>query len=301
MPRVMKCPNCGAEFEVPQTVSIAVCPYCGTTVWTATGEVYREHYMFELRVEPNRAFDAVRSIAQRQFAAPEDVASEASPRDFYLHFIPLYLYHVRVRAVCPGNPEAGHEEEYRSLPALEPLPRGVPQGYLFPTRGRVYFKPSLLRRGRYHQPNLDPEKLKAVASARAAARAREEALNECDAPQLVDETRWLGVVHYPFWEVTYAYSGREYKAVVDGTDASVVYMEYPIGGKERGLLLALGLGGMAAAALLGLALGAHLGHPAAGAAGGAGSAVPAAAVGLRMGTARRGIYKLKARIARRRR
>jgi len=291
MARVMTCPYCGARFEVPETVAIAVCPYCGTTVWQATGETFREHYFYEDRIGFSRAFDNVRRIAQRQFAAPEDVAEASTPKAGYLHFIPLYLYHVRVKASCPGAEEAGLEEEYNALLAAKRVPEGFPENYKFPTRGRKYFEPETLERGRYYQPEVDPKELLSKASEKARRRALREALNHCDNPEIRDETRWIGIIHYPIWEVTYSYNGRDYRALVDAAEGTVLYLEYPIGGKERGILLGLTAGTLLAGLGLGALVGGVLDHLTAGAAGGLIAALPGSYTSLRLGAARVGRYR----------
>lgn len=291
MARRIKCPYCGAVFEVPETVSIAVCPYCGTTVWQATGEVFKEHYMFEVRYEYNRAFDATRMIAQRQFAAPDDLYDAAQPLGGFLHFIPLYLYHISVRAECPGNPEAGLEEDYEAVLATRSPPEGMPESYRFPVRGRRFFEPARIERGRYYQPEIDPKQLLPKVSERAKRRALREALDACREPKLVDETKWLGIIHYPIWEVKYGYRGKEYRALVDASDGSVVYLEYPIGGKERGTLLAMGFGGIIASTILGTVIsGVTAGTPL-GAAGGFLAGLGLLYPTLRLGAARRGVYR----------
>jgi len=293
MAKMMRCPYCGAMFEVPETVSIAVCPYCGTTVWQATGETFKEHYFYEDRIGFSRAFDNVRRIAQRQFAAPEDVADESSPKGGYLHFIPLYLYHVRVVAECPGVEEAGLEEEYKALLATKRVPEGFPEDYKFPTRGRKFFEPTTLERGRYYQPEVNPEELLPRAVERARRKALREALNHCEDPQVRDESKWIGIIHYPLWEITYTYKGKDYKALVDAAEGNVLYLEYPIGGKERGILLGIAGGSILAGVALGGAIGGVLDHLAAGAAGGFIASLPGAFSSLRLGAARVGKYRYK--------
>ncbi len=289
--KTMQCPYCGARFEVPETVTVAVCPYCGTTVWQATGELFKEHYMYELRIEYNKAFDIVRSIARRQFAAPDDVYEASQPHAGFVHFVPLYLYHVRVIASCPGNPEAGLEEEYRVVLALKNPPLGLSSTYVFPTRGRKFFEPATLERGKYYQPETDPKEHISVVSEKARRRAYREALNACEDPDVRDETKWVGIVHYPFWEVHYKYGGQLYRSLVDASDGTVVYLEYPIGSRERGILVALGIGSIVASLLIGLGIGAAAGHIAAGAAGGLLGSIPGALASLRLSTSRMGVYK----------
>ncbi len=294
--KTLTCPYCGARFTVPATVSIAVCPYCGTTVWTSTGDVFKEHYMYDVRVEFNRAFDSARMTAQRQFAAPDDLYDEASPAGGKLHFLPLYLYHVSVRAECPGNPEAGLEEEYVSLLASRRVPEGFPETYKFPVRGRRFFEPAKIERGRYYQPDIDPKELLPAASERARRKALREAEEACESPKLVDDTKWLGIVHYPIWEVEYKYRGSSFRALVDAVDGTTLYLEYPIGGKERGVLLAISAGTALGGAIIGLLLGGLVGHASAGALGGLIAGGAGAIPSLRLGTARVGRYRYESRV-----
>jgi len=298
MPRTITCPYCGARFEVPETVTIAVCPYCGTTVWASTGEVFREHYMFDVRIEYNRAFDNVRMLAQRQFAAPDDIYERASPEAGRLHFIPLYLYHVSVRAECPGNPEAGLEEEYAALVATRRLPEGLDEEYRFAVRGRKFFEPAKIERGIYYQPDLDAKELLPKATERARMKALREASEECDNPKLVDESKWLGIVHYPFWEVIYKYEERRFRGIVDATDGTVVYLEYPIGGRERGVLLAMSAGLLLLSALIGAAIGSAVGSTIYGGAGGLVAGIAGSIPSFRLGAARVGRYRLRSRLER---
>ena len=296
MARTLRCPYCGAEFQVPETVSIAVCPYCGTTIWVQTGSVFKEHYIYPIMYEYNRAYDFALGVAERQFASPADLRSLASPSAGMLHFVPLYLYHVRVVASCPENPEAGLEEAWVSRLATATPPRGLGSRYRFPTRGRRFFEPRTLKRGRYYQPDLDPGKLVGEVSALYVAKAMREAYNWCDQPSLKDETKWIGIVHYPFWEVHYKYRGRDFYALVDASDGTVVYLEYPLGTTKRGILLgsaaALTLGGLA----IGAGLGAAAGSAAAGAIGGLVAGLPGAYNFLRLGAARIGKYLMGRRL-----
>lgn len=299
MAREVQCPYCGARFTVPETVSIAVCPYCGTTVRVETGERLAEHYMYDARFDVNSAYRRAIGVALRQFAAPEDLGSGASIARGLLHYVPLYLFHIRVIASCPDNPEAGIEERYVSVLATSTRPRGLSRYYPFPTRGRRYFEPAKLEMGKYHQPDVKPEEILERLTPVYAGRALMEAYNDCDEPKVRDESRWEGLVHYPFWELAYTYNGEEYYALVDATDGTVVYLEYPIAGKKRGALAAGAIASLAAG-LVGGILGGHYamaslavapGH-AAWAAAGIVSGVPAAYRLLRLGTAPRGTYTI---------
>ncbi len=293
--RKIKCPYCGSEFHVPETVSIAVCPYCGSTVWIETGEMFKEHYIYDIQVEYNQAYTNAIGIAQRQFASPEDLSLRATPSEGMLHFVPLYLFHVDIRARCPDNPEAGIEEKWVSLLATSNPPKGLTNSYKFPTRGRRFFEPRILERGKYHQPDRDPRDLLELAIGRSRIRALEEAYNECDNPRLQDNSKWLGIVHYPFWQVGYKYLGKDYYALVDATDGTVVYLEYPIGSKKRSLLL----GGSVALVVAGMAIGSIIGYyidptlAGAGSVGGFVSGLAGVINFLELGVSRKGTYRLE--------
>ncbi len=272
--RKAKCPYCGAEFTVPATVSFTVCPYCGTAFYQSTGRELKEHYMYPARYTSGQAFQALVETVSRQFAAPKSLGSEAGLVEAYLHYIPLHLYHVRVRGECPGNPEAGLEDYHTALLALSNPPQWLPERYSFPVRGRRFFEPRLLKKGKYYQAELGPEELKEKASRRAVHRATREAMYECNSPRIVDETVWEGIVHYPFWEISYEYSGKTYRGVVDAASGEVLGAEYPLGALEKGKLGLLGGGAAAASAVIGAVLGSALGAPVAGALGGVAASLP---------------------------
>ncbi len=293
--KTVRCPYCGSQFSVPTTVSIAVCPYCGTTIWLATREVFKEHYIYPVRYEYNKAYDTLIGIAERQFAAPETLREESAPSGGLIHYVPLYLYHVKVVASCPNKEEAGLEEAWVSRLATSSPPKGLHGGYRFPSRGRRYFEPKTLKRGKYYQPDLDPKKYIPEVSARASLKALREAYNWCDEPQVNNKTSWEGIVHYPFWEVTYKYRGQEYYGLVDAVDGTVLYVEYPVGSKKRSVLLAGATGILIGGTLIGLGLGYAIGAAAAGAGGGLIASLPGVFNYMRQGVARRLVYKLGGR------
>jgi len=289
--RRVRCPYCGQEFEVPSTVSLAVCPYCGTTVWIQTGEQFKEHYMYPVKLEYNAAYSQAIGVALRQFEAPERLELDASPSAGMIHFVPLYLYHIRVRAECPDNPEAGLEEDWANRLATTSPPRGLPETYRFPVRGRRFFEPRTLKRGKYYQPDLDPKRLLETVTSGPSLKAYREALNWCSEPKLVDESKWVGIVHYPLWEVRYRYAGEEYYSLVDAVTGDVIFLEYPIESSKRGVLLAAAGSMIAVASLLGAAVGSKISSATYGLIGGLVSGMPGALVYMRSGTRRRGEYR----------
>lgn len=276
--RSVRCPYCGAQFEAPETASLLVCPYCGTAFWRRTSEPLKEHYIFDPRYSVNKAFDYIKKTVSRQFAAPRDLEEEAELNSAYLHYVPLYLYHVLVRGECPENPEAGLEDRYESRLALSNPPRWIPSSYRFPVRGRRFFEPRKIEKGRYHSADLDPKQLLEAVSKDAVREARREAEYTCDSPRIVNETTWEGIMHYPFWEIRYSYGDNTYTAVLDAASGEVTLAEYPQGTRERGAVGLLAVGGTIGAIVLGTLLGGGVGHAAAGAAGAFIASTPSLAI-----------------------
>ena len=290
----VRCPYCGATFEVPKTVSVTVCPYCGTAIWIDSGEKVAEHYMYPDKTGFNRAFKNALGIAERQYPAPADLAETATPKGGRLHFIPLYIYHIKVVAECPKKEESGIEEDWTTLSAVKKLPLGLSSTYRFALGSRRYFEPRRLERGVYHQPEVSPERYIKKVSKKARGRAKWEA--SCSRPKIKDETRWEGIVHYPFWEIVYEYGGREYKALVDAVDGSVVYVEYPIEDSKKKKLLIGGSGFLLFPMGLGAYVGYKLGMPIIGTVSAAFTGAPGAFIYWTIAFSERGKYRLKSRL-----
>lgn len=289
--RRLRCPYCGAEIEAPATVSTIVCPYCGTAFHAETLETVREHYTFEVTRSSSQAFLQARRVAARQFAAPQDLEEEASLERAYLHYVPFYLYHAKARASCPGNPEAGLEDKYATRLAMNP-PGWLPKNYPFPVRGRRFFEPRRLRGGRYHEPSIDPEGPLEEIRRLAVDRALGEARNECSNPSVADETKWEGLVHHPFWEISYRYRGESFHAVVDAAGGEVLEAEYPLGARETALARAGAAASTAASLVIGGLLAGGLGLPLLGGAlGGLAAGLPALLAIGRASSGSRRLYR----------
>jgi len=273
--RTIRCPYCGARFTAPEDVSVAVCPYCGTAVWQSSGDEIKDHYIYDDILGYDGARDAIRDAIQRQDGVPEDIGENLIFSKSFLHYIPLHLYHVKVRASCPGSENIVLIEEYKSLLASKNTPVGVSKNYKFPVRGWSEFHPRILDYGIYHQVEVDPEKLKRAAGEKARRRAVFYALNGCDEPHVEDETHWEGIIHYPIWETVYIYRNRKYRALIDATNGMILYLEYPIASEKTsirlGLATAMAVGGL----ILGTLIGGLASQPFMGALGGLAATLPA--------------------------
>jgi len=252
----VRCPYCGAEYTVPRTVAYATCPYCGTTFRLGRPEEKIEHYLFKAAVDEARAFRAAVTFASQQVGAEKAVAVEAVFASAKLYYVPIYIYEVSVKALCVENGEEHHGgESYGEylVPAVDQIPIPLPSGYSFPARMREYFKPSISKSSVYLQPVKDPDALFEYVKGRHIDEAMREAREACPGSEvkLVDESKYVGLAHYPFWYIEYSYRGETFVAVVDASDGTVVYLEYPINRRDAAEALASSVTASIAAALIG--------------------------------------------------
>ncbi|RLE52305.1 MAG: hypothetical protein DRJ26_04875 [Candidatus Methanomethylicota archaeon] len=249
----MKCPHCGAEFDVPEGTTAAVCPYCGTTINMATKEIEAEHYIFPVIYNLDKAYKKLKAIISRQFGVPVDFSDSATLVHRQLHYIPLYVYHVEGKAICKDSEVL--EVDYVAVPALKLAPVPIPENYRFPVRGRQYFKPAILEMGKYYSPALSREALEKFAKSKIYYRLLSEARLSCPGAPIEIKCKYEGLVHYPIWELIYTYQNEKFKGVVDAVCGEVFFAEYPMSTLHRTISLGLAVGVVAGGLLVGLAIG----------------------------------------------
>lgn len=302
-----RCSFCGAEIEVPKTYTYATCSYCGTTFRVDKPDAKVDHYLFTISYDKNAGYRIVKEFALMQVGVAKDLDVNADFESAYLYFVPLYLYEVNVKALCKEGPEkveensveidihGGEEVAYVIVPATSSLPIAIPSNYSFPARSRAYFKPSVIRDGMYLSPTLDPEAIFGKVKEPYVSKTVSEAKTACGySYSLVDNSRYIGIAHYPFWLVKYRYRDGEYTSVVDAADGTVIYLEYPLDSTSRlkGLVggvgattLALILGGLISLALVDNSIYGFIG--------GLLASIPILAVALQKFLRTRGAYRYK--------
>ncbi len=313
--KTVKCPYCGAEYKVPPTVTYATCPYCGTTFKVDNPEEEIEHYLYKLNIDKNTAYRLARDFATQQIGVVEDLAQAASFKEAKLYYMPVYIYEINVKAPCREELEelkkeeeeaeekreirisihGGEEIDYITKPATSVLPIPLPMDYGFPARARIYFKPTILKNGTYLQPLFDPMQLFRQVKQPYIAKASEEARISCsNGYELIDESKYRGIAHYPFWLVKYTYQGKEYTALVDAADGTIVYLEYPLSMRGRLVGFAGGTGTLVASSIIGgLVSNALMESLTPGLVGGALAALPAFAYTAYRLARFKGVYKFK--------
>jgi len=249
----LRCTYCGAEFEVPSEVKIATCPYCGTTVNIETGEVDIDHYIFPVVYDNGRAYGKLKAIISRQFGAPSDLLESMNLIDRQLHYIPLYIYYVEGRAETKEGEAL--EVETLAIPAMKIVPLPIPEKYKFPVRGREYFKPSIIKAGKYYTPQVVPSELEEYVKIKVYTRLISEVkLAKLDVPVEV-KCRYEGLVHYPIWDFTYKYRRENYRGIVDAVCGEVLYAEYPMSTIHRTISIAIAAGLIGCGGAIGLLFG----------------------------------------------
>ena len=234
------CPTCSAKFKVPDTIEVATCPYCGTTFHVHTKET-GEHFFFP----PMRkdAGGVLLKFLSRQYGAPADITG-AKVTKKELHWVPVYFFYLHGWSRLWLSIE---EVQFMGIPAGSPF-KTLLEGYPVPIRGKVFFSEDVFRKGHYYEPEVPREKAEELARVSLINALSGEAMEEdksVSEDELELEVRYLGLVHYPLWELRYEYSGEEYWGYVDGTDGRVISAEYPLesGARKKASALALGVVG----------------------------------------------------------
>ncbi len=268
MPKV-KCPYCGAEFAAPSGVKYIVCPYCGTTIVAETGEAAENQYYYPARLADNDAFLLAMARASMLPGAPSDIQKTAMYKKAELHYLPLYI--CRVEASVPGCEEQASESSTRAFLAVKEPPLHVPREYRFPAVGRVPYNPSEAKRGKFYQPDVNPDRYCLVEEQRLKMRVSEEArIAGCPYRAPESKSDIEGIAHYPVWRITYTHplSNRDLEAVVDAVDAQLIYLEYPIPLVKRAMLTGAGVLALIVGIITGGVIGAAIHHIGYGLAGG---------------------------------
>ncbi len=265
---ILKCPYCGSEFRVPEGVATATCPYCGYTFHIRTGEKLEEHYYFKIVFSSSRGFERLLKFIERNFGAPADFITSAELRSATLHYIPIHAVHAEAEGECMYSEgfwfwKRSYEgdfyevKDYFILGNNEPWFASMLEKFRFGLRGREYFKPKLLKIGKYYRVEVDREEAIRRARELVIEDLRKDLKTGCAGEEIVKNVRieYLGVTHYPIWEFRYRYNrykSLDMKALVDASSGRTLYAEYPQTSKARkeagvvaGLLIGLGALGSA--------------------------------------------------------
>ena len=81
-----------------------------------------------------------------------------------------------------------------------------------------------------------------------------EASRSCGGSKRLEnvEVNYLGLVHYPFWLMEYAYKAKPYRVLLDASGGRVLFVEYPLSTRSRATMLTASAAIVAVGLLTGL-------------------------------------------------
>ena len=262
----LTCPHCGASFEVPPNVTVATCSYCGTTFRVDNKELQFSHQFYPVTYDSNAAYEQLKALLSRQFGVPSNFSDQVVLVGRRLHYIPLYVFYVE--GSSGSGDSAVLESDYVVLPSMRILPVPIPAEYKFPVRGKIYFKPQMLKDGQFYSPQLSVEYLEEFAKSKIYNRLAGEVQLASPGAEISLNSRCESLVHYPIWELKYSYLKFNFVGYVDGVCGEVFSAEYPISTIHRTLSLSLASGLMISSLAVGAFVGSFFASPIVGLIGG---------------------------------
>jgi len=236
-----KCPNCGADFKVLKNILFTTCSYCGYTFNLKTLQEW-VHYFFPIYINYNSAWIKLRSFISRRYGVPYDFNESSYIKNVMLHYIPLHVFHVEAEATCQSD--IGKAVYHKILDIAIPAYSGfwfdsILNSHKFSIRGKIFFKPALLEKGKYYPPNIQSDYAKNLAQNIASSLIMKEANESCKGYSQISkmDVKYIGLIHYPIWEIYYNYHNEIYKNLIDGTNGKVMFVEYPLSREARSFLL----------------------------------------------------------------
>ncbi|MBO3768715.1 MAG: zinc ribbon domain-containing protein [Thermoproteota archaeon] len=255
----VKCPNCGATFDVIETASFSTCPYCGYTFNIQTLQEWT-HYFFPVYFNQNSAWLKLRSFILRRYGVPHDFYESSNINNITLHYVPLHIFHAEAEATCQHKKSSAtyHKVLDLTVPAYSGFWfDSILRSHKFSVRGKTFFKPSILEKGKYYPPSISSESAKNLSQSIITSLVLREANESCRGYSQVSkvDVNYIGLVHYPIWEFYYSYKNESFKGLIDGTNGRVMFVEYPLSREAKTFLLVSSVAIVTASSLGGMLIG----------------------------------------------
>ena len=289
--RTVKCPNCGATFEITPDALAYVCKYCG---WMgSTEDVFAKGW---LMAEPVSSAKAQQSIAEFLKKTLKHAYSQTQIIEFKGLAIPIYLAKVHAKTRYNGYRQETRTESYpmtvfdgkggrrtemrtKSYPVYIPVEGEFDEILDYPVLGRkhaVFFgledlkkkvlpsnakpldvKVFLNQKSECLDVEVEEGEVKAMAETMAEDehRARAEAMTtklfDCYTDDQLLSTK---LIFYPVYTAKYSYRGKSFRIAIDGSSGAIVKAELPLTLSLRIGYAMAGYAGVALATLSGLFL-----------------------------------------------
>ncbi|MBO8175362.1 MAG: hypothetical protein H0Z18_08900 [Thermococcus sp.] len=246
----VECPICSAKFKVPDTITVTTCPYCGTTFEVQSREKVGDHFFFPV-INKDPAGLLLKFLS-RQYGAPADIVG-AKVESKTLYYLPVHFFYIHANL----KDSTAEEVAFIGIPATNKL-KWLLEDYPFPVRGKRFFDESIVKKGKYYEPEISKEEAEKMAVEKVLKQVKEEAEVSGDyftMDKVELEVVYQGLVHYPIWEIFYVYEGKKFLGYVDGSTGVVINATYPLTQEARKKAGALGAGIIGAGVLFGLIFG----------------------------------------------
>lgn len=242
------CKECGAPLSIPKGAVAISCPYCGFTL--VQKDMTQEVFFFPVSYIQQTAAERLSWFLLNRFGIPPDICQCYQPQSVNLGFVPVFIYYIKA-SVTPQI----YEVDTRGILGVRSswFAQHL-KDYKFSVKGKIFFKADAVQ-GSVMKPELTPDQVNAESNALAHKMAQEDVKRfNISAPRYVNDIRYLGMVYYPFFEIYYNYKGKMFKGLVDATNGTVCYSEYPMCSSTQTIVRMVGLIYLMISVLVGLLL-----------------------------------------------
>lgn len=243
-----ECPHCNASFPAPSTISILTCPYCGYT-FEASSRREWSHFFFPILLDVGYAWRRGYQFISRRYGVPSDFNTSFLTSSL-LHNVPFHIFYCEAKAECRYSRGFIFRDE-KIAEYTEAMDICIPAvsvggwidrllwNHTFSVKSRIYFKPEIMRIGKFYNPTLSYDEALKYASERISRAVIDEAGKSCSGDKkIIDvKVKYYGLIHYPFWELKYSYKGEYFNMLIDASSGRIIYVEYPLSRTARTLML----------------------------------------------------------------
>lgn len=230
------CPECKASISIPKNAIAVSCPYCNATLLAKDIKDMDEKLFFPTAYNKSECLSKFQWFLLNRFGIPEDIKVKFTPKDIKLHYIPISIYDIKATL----TPEI-IERDIRGIIAADNIKfKNFIRDYRFAVKSKIYYKADEIK-GKVYQPDVSRKVTEKTAKDIGVEMARSD-MKRFDINTSPDiEIGYLGTIYYPFYEIVYAYDGKEYNGVTDASNGIVCYAEYPISPGTRNWLKIAGI------------------------------------------------------------
>jgi hypothetical protein len=237
----LKCPNCGAALNLTPGELVATCRYCGYTSAVGANTPFQlEHSMILNHYNNDTAKQALQDWMRSGFMKPGDLAKKSRILLLELRYLPFWLvpvtatsnYEGQVERISPPTPRKGTITNDYDWLVLGRKGSDFPtRDYRVPAQGKIPFDFTKIE-AQAKFLNSEMESTEAVERAREEVEQNQKFLAKQEVDQIISFSTNFNVdrptyLHAPLWFVQYEYKGKNYSAIMDGSDGTMIWADIP--------------------------------------------------------------------------